>query len=179
MATLGDFRKGVKLEVDGRPYVVTEFQRGKKPGSVRAKLRELGSDEVIEKTFDADARLEFAEVEEQSMQYLYPEGDDFVFMNPGTGEQLTVDSAVVGDAAKYLAEGSGVDVTLYKGRALAIGISSMVVLVIAETEPPTQGDGIKPATLETGAEIKVPLFVATGDKVKVDTHDGRYVERVS
>lgn len=178
MATLDGFRKGMKLEVDGRPYVVTEFQPGEERASVRAKLRELGSGEVIEKTFDADAKIEYADVEERSMQYLYPEGDGFVFMDAATGEQLTVDSAVVGDAAKYLTEGSAVDVTLYKGGPLAISISSVVRLVIAETGPPTQGDGTKPATLETGAEIKVPLFVATGDKVKVDTHDGLYLERV-
>ncbi|MFF9887632.1 MULTISPECIES: elongation factor P [Streptomyces] len=178
MATLDDFRKGLKLEVDGRPYVVTEFQRRKRPASVRAKLRELGSGEVIEKTFAADGKIELADVEERSMAYICPEGDGFVFMDAATGEQLMVDSAVVGDAAKYLTDGSQVDVTLYKERPLAISISSMVELVIAETGPPTQGDGTKPATLETGAEIKVPLFVATGDKVKVDTHEGLYIARV-
>lgn len=178
MATLGDFRKGLKLEVDGRPYAVTEFRPGAARGSVRAELRDLGSGEVIEKTFDADAKIEFADIEERSMQYVYPEGDGFVFMDAATGEQFTVDSAVVGDAAKYLTEGSEVDVTLYKGRPLTIGIRSVVQLVIAETGPPTQGDGTKPATLETGAEIKVPLFVATGDKIKVDTREDRYLERV-
>ncbi|MGK5543340.1 elongation factor P [Streptomyces sp. URMC 127] len=179
MATLDDFRKGLKLEVDGRPYVVIEFRRCGKPASVRARLKDLGSGEIIEKTFGADAKIEFADVEERSMQYLYPEGDGFVLMDTATFEQLTVDSAVVGDAAKYLTEGSAVDVTLHKGRPLAISISSVVQLVIAETGPPAQGDGTKPATLETGAEIKVPLFVATGDKVKVHTHDGLYLERVS
>jgi elongation factor P len=164
--------------IEGRPYVVTEFQPGEERASVRARLRELGSGEVIEKTFDADAKVELADVEERSLQYIYPEGDGFVFMDAATGEQLTVDSAAVGDAAKYLTGNSQVDVTLYEGRPLAISISPVVELVIAETGPPTQGDGTKPATLETGAEIKVPLFVATGDKVRVDTRDDCYLERV-
>ncbi|MGA5425108.1 elongation factor P [Streptomyces lavendulocolor] len=174
-----DFKKGMKLEVDGRPYAVTEFQRGGERASVRATLREFGSGKVIEKTFDADDKLKFADVEQQSMEYIYPDGDGFVFMNAATGEQLTVDSAVVGDAAKYLSDNSQVEVTLYKGRPLTVGIRSVVQLVVVETGPPTQGDGTKPATLETGAEIKVPLFIATGDKVKVDTHDGLYLERVN
>ncbi|WNO70208.1 elongation factor P [Streptomyces sp. AM8-1-1] len=180
MAALDDVRKGLKLEVDGRLYRVIDFQYVKTGGqaSVRAELKGVGSGTGIEKIFDADGQIKFADAEEWSMQYLYAEGDDCVFMDAATGEQLQVPSGVVGDAAKYLTDGSQAAVTLYQGLPREVAIPAVVTLEVVETEPASQGDGTKPATLETGAEVKVPLFITTGDKVKVNTRDDSCLGRV-
>jgi elongation factor P len=174
----------LKLE-GGKLWSVVEFQHvkpGKGPAFVRTKLKEVLTGKVVDKTFNAGTKVETANVDKRGMQFSYKDGQNFVFMDMDTYDQLTIEPAVVGDAAKYLLEGFEALVATNEGSVLYIELPAAVELTIAETEPGVQGDrstgGTKPATLETGAEIQVPLFVTTGEKVKVDTRDGSYLGRV-
>ncbi|GAA5018170.1 elongation factor P [Kitasatospora paranensis] len=186
MASTNDLKNGMVLKLDGgKLWSVVEFQHvkpGKGPAFVRTKLKEVLTGKVVEKTFNAGVKVETANVDKRTMQYSYRDGDAFVFMDMDTYDQVPVSSAVVGDAAKYLLEGFEALVAQNDGAPLYVELPAAVELVIAETEPGLQGDrstgGTKPATLETGAEIQVPLFVTTGEKVKVDTRDGSYLGRV-
>jgi elongation factor P len=148
---------------------------------VRTTLKNVMSGKVVDRTFNAGTKVETATVDKRSMTYLYREGDDFVFMDSDTYEQVPVPSATVGDGAGYLLENTETVVAMHEGVALYVELPTSLVLVIAQTDPGLQGDrstgGTKPATLETGATIQVPLFVSTGEKVKVDTRDGRYLGR--
>ena len=186
MATTNDLKNGLVLNLDGQLWSVVEFQHvkpGKGGAFVRTKLKNVLSGKVVDKTFNAGTKVETATVDKRDMQYLYKEGADFVFMDPQTYDQLHVPAETVGDAANFLLENQDAVVALHEGQPLYVELPASVELAISYTEPGLQGDrstgGTKPATLETGAEIAVPLFITTGEKVKVDTRDGGYLGRVT
>ncbi|SHN33897.1 elongation factor P [Actinacidiphila paucisporea] len=187
MATTNDLKNGLVLKLDsGQLWTVVEFQHvkpGKGPAFVRTKLKHVLSGKVVDKTFNAGVKVETANVDKRGMQFSYKDGTDFVFMDTETYDQITVSPEVVGDAANYLLEGFEAVVAMYEGAPLYIELPASVELVIEYTEPGVQGDrstgGSKPARLETGYEIGVPLFITTGEKVKVDTRTGDYLGRVN
>ncbi|WP_265521269.1 elongation factor P [Oerskovia flava] len=186
MATTNDIKNGTVLKLDGQLWTVIEFQHvkpGKGGAFVRTKIKNVLSGKTVDKTFNAGLKIETASVDRRDMQYLYKDGDDFVFMDTATYDQLNVSAATVGDAADYMLESQTAIVATNEGVPLYIELPSSVVLEITYTEPGLQGDrstgGTKPATLETGAQIQVPLFLEQGTKVKVDTRDGSYLGRVN
>ncbi len=186
MASTSDFRNGLVLMIDGQLWTITEFQHvkpGKGPAFVRTTLKNVVSGKTVDRTFNAGIKVETATVDRRDMTYLYQDGDSFVFMDGETYEQVNVPSAVVGDAANYLLDNQVATVATHDGAILYIELPASVELTITHTDPGLQGDrstgGTKPATVETGAEIQVPLFLSAGDKIKVDTRDGRYLSRVS
>ena len=186
MADTSDFKNGLVLKIDGQLWQIIEFQHvkpGKGPAFVRTKLKDVESGKVLDKTFNAGTKVETATVDKRDMQYLYNDGTDFIFMDADTYDQIPISAAVVGDAAKFLLENQTVMVATHDGSPLYIELPPSVVLEITYTEPGLQGDrstgGTKPATVETGAEIQVPLFLESGTKVKVDTRDGSYLGRVN
>ena len=184
MASTNDLKNGLVLDLDGQLWAVVQFQHvkpGKGGAFVRTTLKNVLSGKVVDRTFNAGTKVETATVDKRSMSYLYREGEDFVFMDSDTYEQVQVPQATVGDGAGYLLENTEVVVAMHEGVALYVELPTSVELLIAQTDPGLQGDrstgGTKPATLETGATIQVPLFISTGEKVKVDTRDGRYLGR--
>jgi elongation factor P len=186
VATTNDLKNGIVLNIDGQLWSVVNFQHvkpGKGGAFVRTTLKNVLSGKVVDKTFNAGTKVDTATVDRRDMTYLYADGSDFVFMDADTFDQITVPGETVGDAAKYLLDNQTVLVALHESTPLYVELPTSVELVISHTDPGLQGDrstgGTKPATLETGAEIQVPLFVTTGEKVKVDTRDGRYLGRVS
>jgi elongation factor P len=186
VATTNDLKNGLVLNLDGQLWAVVEFQHvkpGKGGAFVRTKLKNVLSGKVVEKTFNAGTKVDTATVDKRDMQYLYKDGDDFVFMDTSTYDQLHVSSATVGDAANFLLESQEAMVATHEGIPLYVELPTSVVLEITYTEPGLQGDrstgGTKPATVETGYEIAVPLFLETGTKVKVDTRTGDYLGRVN
>ena len=186
MATTNDIKNGSVLSIDGQLWNVIEFQHvkpGKGGAFVRTKLKNVRSGKVVDKTFNAGTKIDFATVDRRDFQYLYKDGDGFVFMDTTDYDQVTVPADIVGDAANYMLENQQVQVALHDGEALYVELPASVVLEVTYTEPGLQGDrssaGTKPATLETGHEIQVPLFLETGTKVKVDTRDGSYLGRVT
>jgi elongation factor P len=186
VATTNDLKNGLVLNLDGQLWTVVSFQHvkpGKGGAFVRTTLKHVLSGKVVDRTFNAGTKVETSTVDRREMTYLYLDGADFVFMDTDTYDQLTVPRETVGDAANYLLENSSAMVATHEGVPLYIELPVSVELIIQHTDPGLQGDrstgGTKPATLETGAEIQVPLFVTTGEKVKVDTRDGRYLGRVS
>ena len=181
-----DIRKGLKMMVDDQPYVVIDFQfvkPGKGQAFTRVKIKNIATGAVLERTYKSGEKIEQADVEERQLQYIYPEGSDFVFMDAATGEQLTVPGEKIGTDARWLSDGMNLDVTLFKGQPIGISMPAHVVLQIVNSEPGIKGDtasgATKPATVSTGAVVNVPLFVQEGEWVKVDTSDGRYLERVN
>ena len=185
MATTNDLKNGLVLDLDGQLWTVVQFQHvkpGKGGAFVRTTLKNVLSGKVVDRTFNAGTKVDTATVDKRAMTYLYREGDEFVFMDSDTYEQVHVPSVTIGDGAGYLLENTGVVVAVHDGQPLYVELPTSVELLIAQTDPGLQGDrstgGTKPATLETGATIQVPLFVTTGEKVKVDTRDGRYLGRV-
>ena len=186
MATTNDLKNGLVLNLDGQLWTVIEFQHvkpGKGGAFVRTKLKNVLTGKVVDKTFNAGVKVETANVDKRDMQYLYKDGDDWVFMDVQSYDQIHVPSATVGDAAKYLLENQNAIVATHDGAPLYVELPASVELMITYTEPGLQGDrstgGTKPATLETGAEIQVPLFIEPDTKVKVDTRDGSYLGRVN
>ncbi|KNX37319.1 elongation factor P [Luteipulveratus halotolerans] len=186
MASTNDLKNGLVLNLEGQLWSVVEFQHvkpGKGPAFVRTKLKNVLSGKVVDKTFNAGVKVETANVDRSDMQFLYKDGTDFVFMDTKTYDQIHIPEATVGDAANFLLENQEAIVAQHEGTVLYVELPASVVLEIAHTEPGLQGDrstgGSKPATLETGAEIQVPLFLEQGTKVKVDTRDGSYLGRVS
>ena len=186
MASTNDLKNGMVLNIDNQLWSVVEFQHvkpGKGPAFVRTKLKAVLSGKVVDKTFNAGTKVETANVDKRDMQYLYKDGTDFVFMDGDTFDQIYVSEAVVGKAADYMLENQQATVATHDGVPLYVELPTSVVLEITYTEPGLQGDrstgGTKPATLETGGQIAVPLFVEQGTKVKVDTRDGSYLGRVS
>jgi elongation factor P len=186
VATSNDIKNGTVLRIDGNLWSVIEFQHvkpGKGGAFVRTKMKNVLSGKVVDKTFNAGIKVETANVDRRDFQYLYMDGEDFVFMDNDTYDQVTVPAATVGDAKDYMLEGMSVMLASNDGTPLYIELPTSVVLEITYTEPGLQGDrstgGTKPATLETGAEIQVPLFLEQGVKVKVDTRTGDYLGRVT
>ena len=186
MATTNDLKNGMVLNLDGQLWSVVEFQHvkpGKGGAFVRTKLKNVLSGKVVDKTFNAGTKVDTATVDKRDMQFLYKEGADFVFMDMQSYDQIHVPADTVGDGSSYLLENQDTVVALHEGTPLYVELPAAVELTISYTEPGMQGDrstgGTKPATLETGAEIQVPLFITTGEKVKVDTRDGSYLGRVT
>ena len=184
MASTADIRNGVVLSIDGQLWNVIEFQHvkpGKGGAFVRTKLRNLRSGSVLERTFNAGIRVEQAILDKRDMQFLYRDGDDYVFMDTESYDQMTVAPAALGDAADYLVENAVAILALFNGEIVSVEIPASVELTITETEPGVQGDRVsgarKPATLETGLVVQVPLFVEPGEKIKVDTRTGEYLAR--
>jgi len=185
MASTNDLKNGMVLNIDGQLWAVVDFQHvkpGKGPAFVRTKLRNVESGKNVDKTFNAGTKVETATVDRRTMQYLYNDGTSFVFMDNGTFEQTEVSPAVLGDGANFLLENQDAIVATNEGRVLFVELPASVELIITFTEPGLAGDSAtgrtKPATLETGHEIQVPLFINQGEKVKVDTRDSSYLGRV-
>lgn len=183
--TTNDLKTGITLELDNGLFQVIEFQHvkpGKGGAFVRTKLRNVRSGNVLEKTFNAGIKVEQAIINREDMQYLYRDGDDYVFMNNQTYDQMHVASKALGEVSDYLIEGMVVQIGFHNGEIIGAEIPASVELTVAETEPGVQGDRVsgarKPATLETGKVLQVPLFVEVGDKIKVDTRSGDYITRV-
>ncbi len=184
MASTNELKNGMVLSIEGQLWTVVEFQHvkpGKGPAFVRTKLKNVLSGKVVDRTFNAGIKVETATVDRSDMQYLYKDGADFVFMDSKTYDQVSIPGDVVGSAANFLLENNDAIVATHEGSVLYVELPTSVVLEITHTDPGLQGDrstgGTKPATLETGAEIAVPLFLETGTKVKVDTRDGSYLGR--
>jgi elongation factor P len=184
VATTNDLKNGMTLSIDGQLWTVVEFQHvkpGKGGAFVRSKLKNVMSGKVVDRTFNAGVKVDVANVDRREMQYLYREGDDFVFMDTQDYDQPHVPASVVGDAANFLLEEQMVTVAFNDGTPLYVDLPAAVELTITQTDPGVQGDrstgGTKPATLETGAQVQVPLFISSGEKVKVDTRTGEYLSR--
>lgn len=186
MATSNDLKNGMVLRVDGHLWTVVEFQHvkpGKGGAFVRSKLKNVITGKVVDRTFNAGTKVETASVDRRDMQYLYRDGDDWVFMDNVSYEQFTVPNAVVGDNSRYLLENQNAQVAIHEETPIIVELPASVEIMLTYTEPGLQGDrssgGTKPATLETGAEIQVPLFIESNTKVRVDTRDGSYLGRVN
>jgi len=186
VASTADFKNGLVLVIDGNLWAIIEFQHvkpGKGPAFVRTKLKNVLSGKVVDKTYNAGVKVETATVDRRDATYLYRDGSDFVFMDSEDYEQHPLAESLVGDAARFLLEGLPVQVAFHNGAPLYLELPVTVELVVTHTEPGLQGDrssaGTKPATVETGAELQVPLFINTGDKLKVDSRDGSYLGRVN
>ncbi|WP_370247704.1 elongation factor P [Nocardioides sp.] len=185
MATTNDLKNGMVLNIDGQLWAVVEFQHvkpGKGPAFVRTKLKNVESNKTVDKTFNAGTKVETATVDRRTMQYLYNDGSSYVFMDTGTYEQTEIAPEIVGNAANFLLENQDAIVATNEGRVLFIELPASVELEVTYTEPGVVGDSAtgrtKPATLETGHEIQVPLFINQGEKIKVDTRDSSYLGRV-
>jgi elongation factor P len=179
-----DIRKGLKIMQDGQPYIVVEFQfvkPGKGQAFTRTKMKNLLTGGTIERNIRSGEKLEPADVEDRTVQYIYPDGEMYNFMNSTSGEQIAVHKDAVGDAAKFLIDGIEVQVTVYKGNPVSVTLPPHIVVQVVETEPGVKGDTAtnvtKPATLSTGAIVAVPLFINQGEWIRVDTREGSYLER--
>jgi elongation factor P len=184
LATTNDLKNGMTLNLDGQLWGVVDFQHvkpGKGGAFVRTKLKNVLTGKVVDRTFNAGVKVDVANVDRREMQYLYREGDDYVFMDVQDYEQPRIPAATVGDAANYLLEQQTATVAFNEGVPLYVDLPASVELTVSQTDPGVQGDrstgGTKPATLETGAQVQVPLFITTGEKVKVDTRTGDYIGR--
>ena len=184
MATTNDLKNGMTLNIDGQLWNVVEFQHvkpGKGGAFVRTKLKNVLSGKVVDRTFNAGVKVDVATVDRREMQYLYREGEDFIFMDTQDYDQPRIPAATVGGAASYLLEDQTAVVAFNEGTPLYVELPAAVELTITQTDPGVQGDrstgGTKPATLQTGVQIQVPLFITTGEKIKVDTRTGEYLGR--
>jgi elongation factor P len=185
LASTADFKNGLVLNIDGQLWTIIEFQHvkpGKGPAFVRTKLKNVLNGKVVDRTYNAGTKVDVETVDRADYQYLYADGENFVFMDLGTYDQITLTPAQVGDAKNFMLENQNVTIALNNGEPLYVELPASVELEITYTEPGLQGDrstgGTKPATVETGYEIQVPLFLETGTRVKVDTRDGSYLGRV-
>jgi elongation factor P len=179
------FRNGLKVEIDGEPYVMIYFQHvkpGKGGAFVRTKIKNLRTGRVLERTFRSGERLDEAEVEDKRMQYLYQDGEQFIFMDQESYDQIPFTAAQLGDARKYLKENLDVEVVFWRGKPINIELPPFITAVVSQCDPGLKGDtasgATKPATLETGAVVQVPLFIREGESIRVDTRTNVYVERV-
>lgn len=185
MISAGDFRNGITLEIEGNVYQIVEFQHvkpGKGAAFVRTKLKNIINGGVVEKTFRPTEKFPTARIDRVEMQYLYNDGDLFYFMNTETYDQIALNNETIGDALKFVKENEMVKVCSHNGNVFAVEAPLFVELEVTDTEPGFKGDtatgATKPATVETGAVVYVPLFVETGDKLKIDTRTGEYLSRV-
>jgi elongation factor P len=186
VASTNDLKNGLVLNIDNVLWAVVEFQHvkpGKGPAFVRTKLKNVLTGKVVDKTFNAGVSVETASVDKREMQYLYRDGENWIFMDTQNYDQYPVSDAIVGDARNYMLENQEAVVAIYQDAPIYLELPASVELMVTYTEPGLQGDrssaGTKPATLETGAEIKVPLFLESNTKIKVDTRDGSYLGRVN
>ncbi|MES4792288.1 MAG: elongation factor P [Chloroflexota bacterium] len=185
MISTGELKKGATIELDGKLYSILDYahiKMGRGSAQVRIKFRDVRSGAIIEQTFQAGTKFQRARVERREMQYLYNDGEFFYFMNTETFEQIPVSADKVGDAAKFLKENDMCELVLYGEEVIGVELPMTVELVVTDTEPGFKGDtatgGTKPATLETGLVVQVPLFVEPGTKIRVNTETGQYIERV-
>ncbi len=185
MADTSDIKKGFKMLIDGVPYAVVEHQfvkPGKGQAFIRTRIKNMMTGAVIDRTFRSGEKLEKADTEERTMQYLYPDGDSRVFMDTRSYEQLRLTNDQLAENIYYLMDGTECNIMLFEGRPIGVTPPTFVELLVTETEPGFKGDTssntTKPATLETGLQVNVPLFVNEGDRLKIDTRTGSYVERV-
>ena len=181
-----DLKNGMTIDLPDGLFQVVEFQHvkpGKGGAFVRTKLKNVRTGQVLDRTYRADEKLEQAVVDKREMQLLYREGDQYVFMDNNTYDQLHVEGTALGDAVKYVKDGDSAVLQMYKDEIVGVDLPAAVELEVTQTDPGLQGDrssaGRKPATVETGITVQVPLFVNTGDKLKVDTRDGRYLGRAN
>ncbi|MFC4373618.1 elongation factor P [Nocardia halotolerans] len=186
MADTSDFKNGLVLKIDGQLQQIVEFQHvkpGKGPAFVRTKLKNVVSGKVVDKTFNAGVKVETATVDRRDMTYLYHDGTDYIFMDGDTFDQIAIAESTIGQGARFLLENMGVQVAVHEDVPLFVELPVTIELVVKHTDIGLQGDrstgGTKPATLETGAEVSVPLFINTGDKLKIDSRDGNYLGRVN
>jgi len=186
VATTNDLKNGMTLDIEGQLWTVVEFQHvkpGKGPAFVRTKLKQVMTGKVVDKTYNAGVKVEVAILEKRDMNFLYKEGDDFVFMDNENFDQMTISAATVGDASNYMLENTEAIVAIHEGNPLYIELPASVELTVTYTEPGLQGDrssgGTKPATVETGIEVQVPLFIKQDEKILVDTRDGSYQGRAN
>jgi elongation factor P len=185
-ASTSEFRKGLKIELNGEPFLMVDFQHvkpGKGGAFVRTRLKSLLTGNVIDKTFRSGEKVETPDLEERAMQYLYPDGDAFVFMDNETYEQLSIQKEIMGEAINFLKENTNVMILFHNQKPIGVELPNFVELEVVKTDPGIKGDtasgGSKPATLGTGTVVQVPLFIKEGDILKIDTRDGSYIERVS
>jgi elongation factor P len=185
MYSTAEFKKGLKIELDGVPYLIVDFQHvkpGKGGAFVRTKLKSMLTGRVLDQTFRSGEKVKRPDLMEREMQYLYREGDSFCMMDNETFEQIMLTAEQVGEARLYLTENMNVKILFFNQQPVAVEVPLFVELEVAQTEPGVKGDtaagGTKPATLESGVVIQVPLFISEGDRVKVDTRTGNYIERV-
>jgi elongation factor P len=186
VATTNDLKNGMTLDIEGQLWTVVEFQHvkpGKGPAFVRTKLKQVMTGKVVDKTFNAGVKVEIAILEKREMNFLYKEGDDFVFMDNENFDQMTISSATVGEASNFMLENTVAIVAIHEDNPLYIELPASVELTVTYTEPGLQGDrssgGTKPATVETGIEVQVPLFIKQDEKILVDTRDGSYQGRAN
>lgn len=186
VATTNDLKNGMTLDIEGQLWTVVEFQHvkpGKGPAFVRTKLKQVMTGKVVEKTFNAGIKVDIAILEKREMNFLYKEGDDFVFMDNKNFDQMNISESTVGDSANYMLENTEAIVAIHDGNPLYIELPASVELIVTYTEPGLQGDrssgGTKPATVETGIEVQVPLFIKQDEKIIVDTRDGSYQGRAN
>ena len=180
------FRNGLKIELDGNPFVITYFQHvkpGKGGAFVRTKIKNLRTGRVLDKTFRSGEKVEEAEVDDKKMQYLYQDGEQLIFMDRETYDQIPFSSEQLGDARKYLLENLNVDVVFWRGKPISVELPAFIEAVVAQCDPGIKGDtasgATKPATIESGAVLQVPLFIKEGETIRVDTRSNEYVERVA
>ncbi len=186
VATTNDLKNGMTLDIEGQLWTVVEFQHvkpGKGPAFVRTKLKQVMTGKVVDKTFNAGVKVEIAVLEKREMNFLYKEGDDFVFMDNENFDQMTISATTVGEASNFMLENTETIVAIHEGNPLYIELPASVELTVTYTEPGLQGDrssgGTKPATVETGIEVQVPLFIKQDEKILVDTRDGSYQGRAN
>ena len=184
MILAGDLRPGMKIELDGAPFIVTDYQwvkPGKGGAFNRTKLKNMRTGSIVERTFRTEEKVERAELEERRAQFMYRSDDEFHFMDTETYEQFFLNEEQLGDASVYLKEEMVVTIVSHRGSPLTVEVPTFVELAVAKTDPGVRGDtasgGSKPATLETGAVVQVPLFINIGDRLRVDTRTGTYIER--
>ena len=185
MVTAGEFRKGMTVEIDGQVWMIVDFQHvkpGKGAAFVRTKIKKVMTGSVLERTFNPTEKYPKAMVERKEMQYLYSDGELYYFMDTETFDQLPLNHDKVEEAIQYITENMNVTIKFFKGEPFSVEAPNFVELTVAETEPGFKGDtataGNKPAILETGAKVMVPLFISEGEKIRVDTRTGEYMERV-
>ncbi|MFH0789700.1 MAG: elongation factor P [Pseudomonadota bacterium] len=184
MVSTAEFRKGLKIEIEGKPFMIVDFQHvkpGKGGAFVRTKLKNMINGRVIDQTFRAGEKVDKPDLEEKEMQYLYREGDTFVFMDNTTYDQVYLSKEQLGEQSQFLQENITIKLLTFNQEPLGLELPNFVELTVTDTEPGFKGDtatgGNKPATVETGAVIQVPLFISEGDRIKVDTRTGAYMER--
>lgn len=185
MISTNQFRKGLKIEINGEPFNIVGFQHvkpGKGNAFVRTRLKSMTSGNVLEKTFKSGEKVEKPDLDERDTEFLYQQGEDYTFMDMENYEQFTILESDLGDAVKFLKDNTKAALVFYKGKAIDIELPIFINLKIKQTDPGVRGDTVsgatKPATLETGAVVQVPLFIEEGENIKIDTRTGTYVERV-
>ena len=184
MYSTAEFRRGLRIEIDGKPFIIVEFQHvkpGKGGAFVRTKLKNLQTGQVLEQTFRSGAKVGKPDLEEKYMQYLYQDGDQYVFMDNSTYDQVFIGQEYLGEALNFMYPNIELSVLYFNGQPIGVELPNTVELTVSETEPGVKGDtatgATKPATLETGYVVQVPLFINQGDRLRIDTRTGEYLER--